>query len=282
MCSRPLACEAKVTHFHSTARPGKVRSRATAIHKKPPSWSKVPSCRTACPRSFCTAKHRNHDPLAAPARTSSRLRSHRRCFRLVLQTVCSHKKAHAWRGVAPSSLLGNPQNSCGLLARFDTVCEPSWVFAQVLLSIPGDVAVTKEDVAADTACVQLASGRSELVGLALWLVAQRCKVSHAGWLVQQLYSWLLTACSSTCQCLCKSTATCPNMQALCEQQSVTRGCDAGQSFTMARFCTVSTSDHELSCPLERRATVRTASRLSNLARSSSQSKSPKCGVGQHS
>lgn len=47
---------------------------------------------------------------------------------------------------------------------------------QVLLSIPGDIAVTKEDVAADTACAQLAAGRSELVGLALWLISQHCKV----------------------------------------------------------------------------------------------------------
>ena len=50
-------------------------------------------------------------------------------------------------------------------------------FVQILLSIPGDVAVTREDVAAEAACAQLASGRSELVGLALWLIAQRCKVN---------------------------------------------------------------------------------------------------------
>lgn len=47
---------------------------------------------------------------------------------------------------------------------------------QVLLSIPGDVAVTREDVAADTTCARLAAGRSELVGLALWLISHRCKV----------------------------------------------------------------------------------------------------------
>ena len=47
---------------------------------------------------------------------------------------------------------------------------------QVLLSMPGDIAVTREDVAADTACAPLAAGRSELVGLALWLILQRCKV----------------------------------------------------------------------------------------------------------
>ncbi|KAL3145868.1 hypothetical protein ABBQ38_015239 [Trebouxia sp. C0009 RCD-2024] len=52
---------------------------------------------------------------------------------------------------------------------------------EVLLSIPGDIAVTKEDVAADTACAQLASGRSELVGLALWLVSQRCKGKASPW-----------------------------------------------------------------------------------------------------
>ncbi len=45
------------------------------------------------------------------------------------------------------------------------------------MSIPGDVAVTKEDVAAESACAQLASGRSEVVGLALWLIVQRCKVT---------------------------------------------------------------------------------------------------------
>ena len=38
------------------------------------------------------------------------------------------------------------------------------------------MAVTKEDVAADASCASLSSGRSELVGLALWLIAQRSKV----------------------------------------------------------------------------------------------------------
>ncbi|DBA68672.1 TPA: hypothetical protein ACH3X2_013468 [Trebouxia sp. C0005] len=52
---------------------------------------------------------------------------------------------------------------------------------EVLLSIPGDVAVTKEDVAAEPACAQLASGRSEVVGLALWLIVQRCKGSTSPW-----------------------------------------------------------------------------------------------------
>ena len=51
----------------------------------------------------------------------------------------------------------------------------------MLLSIPGDIAVTKEDVAADNTVAQLASGRSELVGLALWLISQRCKVQ--AWVV---------------------------------------------------------------------------------------------------
>lgn len=52
---------------------------------------------------------------------------------------------------------------------------------ETLLSIPGDFAVTQEDVAAEPACSDLASGRSELVGLALWLVAQRSKVGSSTW-----------------------------------------------------------------------------------------------------
>ena len=47
---------------------------------------------------------------------------------------------------------------------------------QVVLSLPGDAAVTQADVAACPACSQLAEGRSELVGLALWLVSQRAQV----------------------------------------------------------------------------------------------------------
>ncbi len=55
-------------------------------------------------------------------------------------------------------------------------CRTPCALLQVLLTIPGDMAVTKEDVAAEGSCVQLASGRSELIGLALWLLVQRCKV----------------------------------------------------------------------------------------------------------
>lgn len=47
---------------------------------------------------------------------------------------------------------------------------------QVVLSLPGDAAVTQADVTACPACSQLAEGRSELVGLALWLASQRAQV----------------------------------------------------------------------------------------------------------
>lgn len=92
------------------------------------------------------------------------------------QCVTTRKLRHGEVRPHLHLLLLDMQYSCGLLALLDTAVNPSWLCVQVLLSIPGDIAVTKEDVAADTACAQLASGRSELVGLALWLVSQRCKV----------------------------------------------------------------------------------------------------------
>lgn len=50
---------------------------------------------------------------------------------------------------------------------------------QVLLEIPGDLGITSMDVEKDPKLAQLAEGRSELVGLALWLLQERAKV---GWL----------------------------------------------------------------------------------------------------
>lgn len=61
----------------------------------------------------------------------------------------------------------------------------------MVLSIPGDSAVTQADVAACPASSQLAEGRSELVGLALWLAVQRSQVStgHTELLQMLLKSW---------------------------------------------------------------------------------------------
>lgn len=47
---------------------------------------------------------------------------------------------------------------------------------QVLLEIPGDLGITSVDVEKNPALAALAAGRSELVGLALWLMAERAKV----------------------------------------------------------------------------------------------------------
>ncbi len=44
---------------------------------------------------------------------------------------------------------------------------------QVVLRIPGDSCVTAADVAAEETMGQLAAGRSELTGLALWLMVDR-------------------------------------------------------------------------------------------------------------
>ena len=59
---------------------------------------------------------------------------------------------------------------------------------QILLEIPGDLGVTSVDVEKAPALARLAEGRSELVGLALWLMAERAKVGGqaAGSLVRRL------------------------------------------------------------------------------------------------
>ena len=51
---------------------------------------------------------------------------------------------------------------------------------EALLQLPGDLAVTSVDVGKDAALAPLAQGRSELVGLALWLMLERSKVGGGG------------------------------------------------------------------------------------------------------
>lgn len=52
---------------------------------------------------------------------------------------------------------------------------------EVVLQIPGDLAVTSVDVGKDEALAAAAAGRSELVGLALWLLQERAKGAASGW-----------------------------------------------------------------------------------------------------
>ena len=47
---------------------------------------------------------------------------------------------------------------------------------QALLEIPGDFAVSDADVAGHPVVSQLAEGRSQLIGLALWLMAEQALV----------------------------------------------------------------------------------------------------------
>lgn len=51
---------------------------------------------------------------------------------------------------------------------------------EAVLAVPGDLAVTSVDVGKDAGLAALAEGRSELVGLALWLMQERAKVRGAG------------------------------------------------------------------------------------------------------
>ena len=51
---------------------------------------------------------------------------------------------------------------------------------EVLLQVPGSLAITAVDVGKDAQLEVLARGRSELVGLALWLMQERAKVMGLG------------------------------------------------------------------------------------------------------
>jgi hypothetical protein len=55
---------------------------------------------------------------------------------------------------------------------------------EVVLQVPGDLAITSVDVDKDPQLAALAQGRSELVGLALWLLQERSKVRAGDWLAQ--------------------------------------------------------------------------------------------------
>lgn len=52
---------------------------------------------------------------------------------------------------------------------------------EVILQVPGDMCVTAADVAADTTVAAVAEGRSELTGLALWIIAQRLQGNQSSW-----------------------------------------------------------------------------------------------------
>ncbi len=60
---------------------------------------------------------------------------------------------------------------------------------EAVLAVPGDLAVTSVDVGKDAALAALAEGRSELVGLALWLMQERDKV-RGGWEWQAMQAGL--------------------------------------------------------------------------------------------
>lgn len=60
---------------------------------------------------------------------------------------------------------------------------------QTLLEIPGDLGITTVDVEKDPALARIADGRSELVGLALWLMKELAKVSDGYCRALQLNPW---------------------------------------------------------------------------------------------
>lgn len=73
--------------------------------------------------------------------------------------------------------------------------------SDVVLEIPGSLAITSVDVSKDPQLEALARGRSELVGLALWLMLERSKASrrHEPWLDTSLDPPLLQGSSNDLQ-----------------------------------------------------------------------------------
>ncbi|KAL4445791.1 hypothetical protein ABPG77_008990 [Micractinium sp. CCAP 211/92] len=65
--------------------------------------------------------------------------------------------------------------------RLGFVAAGSVAAGEVLLQIPGDLAITSVDVDKDPALAAVADGRSELVGLALWLMQERGKGGASMW-----------------------------------------------------------------------------------------------------
>lgn len=70
------------------------------------------------------------------------------------------------------------------------------------MELPGDISVTAVDVAAHPDIAQLAAGRGELTGLALWLMAERQKVGFKVFGCPS--SWVSHLSSFSCCCIaCK-------------------------------------------------------------------------------
>lgn len=150
---------------------------------------------------------------------------------------------------------------------------------QVLLSIPGDVAVTKEDVAAEPACAQLASGRSEVVGLALWLIVQRCKV-------------LVRSLSQVCSCFtCHDINDSISDKSSCNVDCLVCVCischwqnpsklTTGVHLTMEGLCRHPAANNQLPNLVATRGAVRVSSGLTSSSRGSGQIYSVGCRMGQ--
>lgn len=73
-----------------------------------------------------------------------------------------------------------PVEAAGGEARTGFVATRDVAAGEVVLQIPGDLAITSVDVEKDDALAAVAAGRSELVGLALWLMQERAKVRTEG------------------------------------------------------------------------------------------------------
>lgn len=91
---------------------------------------------------------------------------------------CIEEHALPATRLEPASLdddLGSGEQALGFIINQDAARD------DILLEIPGDLAVTSVDVAKDPLLNTLAEGRSELVGLALFLIQERAKGQGSTW-----------------------------------------------------------------------------------------------------
>lgn len=89
---------------------------------------------------------------------------------------CIEQHALPPLAVEPALVEGEP----GGAARPGFVAARDVGAGEVVLTVPGDLAITSVDVGKAPQLAALAEGRSELVGLALWLMQERAKVRSVG------------------------------------------------------------------------------------------------------
>ncbi|PRW58899.1 rubisco small subunit N-methyltransferase [Chlorella sorokiniana] len=148
-----------------------VPSRAAAWHRRhAPQQQRITHCNP-------TPQLPRRSPPITPAAAAAAAASTPTAGYDELLRWCIEAKQLPPLAVEPAAVdgeVGAPPRPAFLAARDVAVGE-------AVLAVPGDLAVTSVDVGKDAALAALAEGRSELVGLALWLMQERDKGAASEW-----------------------------------------------------------------------------------------------------